>query len=379
MKAKKGLRFSGGIRRIGAPGRLYGGRESRKEHSQDPTHDRIADHNGTIASEGGRSHSLESLDHGAPDEGSQSSGEGTYQIVPCKDLRPLFVRNDLRDRCLFDGKKRSDLITTRTDDADRCGDQKEDEIPCQCEKETGKDHQEGAQDEHPPPANSVGRGRYPQGDDRIPEEGQREQEPYLRLLETSLCEIEHQDDREKSVGEKARDTGGKKTPAIGCQFVKDLKTGPFEGHGSKNVRRFVPTRVEDLVILNLSYSMAHSTIFWRILPPAHSPPSPDLGRMNPLTSRKIRVIKCVRGEIHMKQNITLSIEKNLIKKAKVLSAKKQTSISQILSQEMERIVRDSEHYERAKQRAIAHLRKGFHMGNNANISREQLHERKGLR
>jgi hypothetical protein len=98
-----------------------------------------------------------------------------------------------------------------------------------------------------------------------------------------------------------------------------------------------------------------------------------------MTSRKIRVTKRVRGGIHMKQNITLSIEKNLIKKAKVLSAKKQTSISQILSQEMERIVRDSEHYERAKQRAIAHLQRGFHMGNNANISREQLHERKGLR
>lgn len=81
----------------------------------------------------------------------------------------------------------------------------------------------------------------------------------------------------------------------------------------------------------------------------------------------------------MKQNITLSIEKNLIKKAKILSAKKQTSISQILSQEMEKIVQDSEQYERAKQRAIAHLRRGFHMGDNAPISREELHERKGFR
>ena len=108
-------------------------------------------------------------------------------------------------------------------------------------------------------------------------------------------------------------------------------------------------------------------------------PSVNSSKANPLTSRKIRVSKWIGRKITMKQNITLSIEKNLIKKAKILSAKRQTSISQILSQEMERIVQDSEQYERAKQRATALLRRGFHMGDNTPISREELHERKGLR
>jgi len=81
----------------------------------------------------------------------------------------------------------------------------------------------------------------------------------------------------------------------------------------------------------------------------------------------------------MRQNITLSIEKNLVKKAKVLSAKRQTSISQMLSQELKKVVEDSELYERAKQRALVYLRRGFHMGDNRMASREELHERKNIR
>ena len=81
----------------------------------------------------------------------------------------------------------------------------------------------------------------------------------------------------------------------------------------------------------------------------------------------------------MKQNITLSLEKNLIKKAKLLSAKRQTSISQMLGQNLERHVQTTEDYAQAKRRALAHLRMGFHMGGKRVASREELHERKGLR
>jgi len=81
----------------------------------------------------------------------------------------------------------------------------------------------------------------------------------------------------------------------------------------------------------------------------------------------------------MKQNITLSLEKDLIKKAKMLSAKRQTSISQMLGQELKKIVQDTEDYERAKRSALVYLRMGFHMGGKIIGSREELHERKGLR
>jgi hypothetical protein len=81
----------------------------------------------------------------------------------------------------------------------------------------------------------------------------------------------------------------------------------------------------------------------------------------------------------MKRNITLSLEKDLIKKAKILSTKRQTSISQMLGQELKKIVQETEDYERAKRSAFVHLRMGFHMGGKIIASREELHERKGLR
>jgi hypothetical protein len=77
----------------------------------------------------------------------------------------------------------------------------------------------------------------------------------------------------------------------------------------------------------------------------------------------------------MKQNITLSLDKDLIKKAKILAAQRQTSISRILSDELQKIIADSKEYDRAKRRALNHLNKGFHLGGKITVSREELHER----
>lgn len=77
----------------------------------------------------------------------------------------------------------------------------------------------------------------------------------------------------------------------------------------------------------------------------------------------------------MKQNITLSLDKNLIKKAKIIAAQRQTSISRMLSEELEKIIVDSMEYDRAKRRALDHLDIGFHFGGRITVSREELHER----
>ena len=77
----------------------------------------------------------------------------------------------------------------------------------------------------------------------------------------------------------------------------------------------------------------------------------------------------------MKQNITLSLDKNLIKKAKIIAAQRQTSISRMLSKELEKIIVDSMEYDRAKRRALAHLDKRFHFGGKITVSREELHKR----
>ena len=77
----------------------------------------------------------------------------------------------------------------------------------------------------------------------------------------------------------------------------------------------------------------------------------------------------------MKQNITLSIDKDLIQKARVLAAQRQTSISRMLSDELQKLIEDAKEYERAKLRALSHINTGFHLGGRITVSREELHER----
>lgn len=77
----------------------------------------------------------------------------------------------------------------------------------------------------------------------------------------------------------------------------------------------------------------------------------------------------------MKQNITLCLEKDLLQKARILAAKKETSVSKMLSEQLTQIVRQAEQYERAKKSALTNLAKSFHFGGKLAASREELHER----
>ncbi len=77
----------------------------------------------------------------------------------------------------------------------------------------------------------------------------------------------------------------------------------------------------------------------------------------------------------MKQNITLSLDKDLIQRAKVISAKRRSSVSNMLSQELQRIIESAENYETSRKKAISNLRTGYHLGGIITASREELHER----
>ena len=77
----------------------------------------------------------------------------------------------------------------------------------------------------------------------------------------------------------------------------------------------------------------------------------------------------------MKQNITLSLDKDLIQRAKVVSAKRRSSISNMLSQELQRIIESAESYEVSRKKAISNLRTGYHLGGIITALREELHER----
>ncbi len=77
----------------------------------------------------------------------------------------------------------------------------------------------------------------------------------------------------------------------------------------------------------------------------------------------------------MKQNITLSIEKELIKKGKVLAARKEISVSKMMANMLRDVVYQHERYEASKRSALEIMKKGMHLGGRINWKREDLHER----
>ena len=73
----------------------------------------------------------------------------------------------------------------------------------------------------------------------------------------------------------------------------------------------------------------------------------------------------------MKQNITLSIDKKLLKKGKIIAAHRDTSISKMLSDMLEFSVQQNDQYEAA----LRTLEQGFHLGGQINWTRESLYDR----
>jgi len=79
-----------------------------------------------------------------------------------------------------------------------------------------------------------------------------------------------------------------------------------------------------------------------------------------------------------KQNVTVSLSVQTVHKAKVLAAKRSTSVSALLAEQIESLVdkdEADEAYERAAASAIARMKRGFHLGGGPLVSRDELHER----
>jgi len=78
-----------------------------------------------------------------------------------------------------------------------------------------------------------------------------------------------------------------------------------------------------------------------------------------------------------RQNITLSLPKDLLQKVKIIAVKKNTSLSGLLSDYLARITNEEEAYQTAQTRHRRLLKKGFDFGLGGKISwkREDLHER----
>jgi hypothetical protein len=77
----------------------------------------------------------------------------------------------------------------------------------------------------------------------------------------------------------------------------------------------------------------------------------------------------------MKANITLKIEKELLRKARVLAAEDGTSVSALVASQLDQVVFRRGMYERARRSALARLKTGYDLNWIPPASRDELYER----
>lgn len=76
-------------------------------------------------------------------------------------------------------------------------------------------------------------------------------------------------------------------------------------------------------------------------------------------------------------NITLSLDSELVREAKVLAAQRGSSVSRLMSESLEELVRGEKAYDAARRRASRRLREASDLGWKRPASRDELHRRDG--
>lgn len=79
-----------------------------------------------------------------------------------------------------------------------------------------------------------------------------------------------------------------------------------------------------------------------------------------------------------RQNVTLSLPKALLKRAKELASREDKSLSALLKESLEEKIRKSTGYKEAMERQVKLMERGFDLGTHGRMpcSREELHERR---
>jgi hypothetical protein len=77
----------------------------------------------------------------------------------------------------------------------------------------------------------------------------------------------------------------------------------------------------------------------------------------------------------MKTNVTLKLDADLLREARILAAEEGTSISAMLADRVEALVRERRAFDRARRRSLRRLRHAPDLGWTRPASRDELHER----
>lgn len=78
-----------------------------------------------------------------------------------------------------------------------------------------------------------------------------------------------------------------------------------------------------------------------------------------------------------KQNVTLSVPKELLRQAKIIAASQDKSLSQLIRDSLEEKAREAADYNKARNRQLRLLKKGFDLGTEGQVktSRDEIHVR----
>jgi len=76
-----------------------------------------------------------------------------------------------------------------------------------------------------------------------------------------------------------------------------------------------------------------------------------------------------------KTNVTLKVDASLLREARVIAAEEGRSVSALLSDRLEALVRERKTFDRARRHALARLREGLDLHWAPPKSRDELHER----
>jgi len=76
-----------------------------------------------------------------------------------------------------------------------------------------------------------------------------------------------------------------------------------------------------------------------------------------------------------KQNVIIRLDRETIRKAKILAARRSTSVGALLARQIAILVSEEEAYERAERQALTFLDRGSHLGGVIRTRRDNLHKR----
>jgi hypothetical protein len=94
-----------------------------------------------------------------------------------------------------------------------------------------------------------------------------------------------------------------------------------------------------------------------------------------MAKAKAKAKELEKQRVSTKVNLTIKIDKALLRKIRILAAEKDTSISALVADVIEEKSTQSGRYEEARKRALALMEKGIPF-EGPMLTREQMHERR---